>query len=204
MPVFNTTTITVQYTGVAISPDNFQINIIDYNNTSRIYNNTDVTKVSRGTLLSGYNVSGITPGDVTIRATASGACSTYADVDISTLALQYYTPTVTASYDVPSIPYSFTKTTAGVVVDIGITTTYSYISNTDFSLSHVSTSGNGVAGGPLTNLSVVTSGVAGNYYLRGDSKSMATDATLNNSTYRLTYIPNGNYVDFTFYWVVDL
>jgi hypothetical protein len=205
MPQFQTSTITIQYTGVAISPDNFQINIIDYLGASRIYNNTDVTKVSRGTLLSGYNVTGITAGDVTIRATASGACSTYADVDISQQALQFY---------VPSTPIElFPGPTTGEAHSFGLNsvetihfatlTGFTYMESSDFSISHVSTTGNSVSGGPFSSFSI-TESTPGTFLISGTSNSMGTDASLNQSVFSVIYNNNGNSATFNFYWVVDL
>jgi hypothetical protein len=205
MPQFQTSTITIQYTGVAISPDNFQINIIDYLDVSRIYNNTDVTKVSRGTLLSGYNVTGITAGDVTIRATASGACSTYADVDISQQALQFY---------IPSTPTElFPGPTTGEAHSFGLNSVetihfatlsgFTYMESSDFSISHVSTTGNSVSGGPFSSFSI-TESTPGTFLISGTSNSMGTDASLNQSVFSVTYNNNGNSATFNFYWVVDL
>ena len=205
MPQFQTTTLTIQYTGVAISPDNFQINIIDYLGASRIYNNTDITKVSRGTLLSGYNVSGITAGDVTIRATASGACSTYADVDISQQALQFWIPnTPTEMYPGPTTgeAYSFGLNSVETV-HIATLSGFTFQETTDFTISHVSTTGNSVFGGPFSSFSI-TENTAGIFIINGTSNSMSGDASLNQSVLRITYNGNGNYADFNFYWVVDL
>lgn len=205
MPQFQTSTITIQYTGVAISPDNFQINIIDYLDVSRIYNNTDVTKVSRGTLLSGYNVTGITAGDVTIRATASGACSTYADVDISQQALQFY---------IPSTPTElFPGPTTGEAHSFGLNSVetihfatlsgFTYMESSDFSISHVSTTGNSVSGGPFSSFSI-TESTPGVFLISGTSNSMGTDTSVNQSVFSVIYNNNGNSANFNFYWVVNL
>lgn len=202
MPQFQTTTLTIQYTGVAISPDNFQINIIDYLGASRIYNNTDVTRVPRGTLLSGYNVSGITGGDVTIRATASGACSTYADVDISQQALQFWIPPAPTELYPAGNPYSFNPN-ASSTDHIATLTTFPFLETTDFNISHVSTTGNGVSGGPFSSFSL-TENTAGVFLINGTSNVMGPDGTTNQSVYRITYNGNGNYVDFDFYWVVSV
>jgi hypothetical protein len=205
MPQFQTSTITIQYTGVAISPDNFQINIIDYLGASRIYNNTDVTKVSRGTLLSGYNVTGITAGDVTIRATASGACSTYADVDISQQALQFYVPsTPTELFPGPTTgeAHSFGLNSVETI-HFATLTGFTYMESSDFSISHVSTTGNSVSGGPFSSFSI-TESTPGTFLISGTSNSMGTDASLNQSVFSVTYNNNGNSATFNFYWVVDL
>jgi hypothetical protein len=205
MPQSQTSTITIQYTGVAISPDNFQINIIDYLDASRIYNNTNVTRVSRGTLLSGYNVTGITGGDVTIRATADGACSTSADVDITQQALQFWEPnTPTEIYPGPTTgeAYSFglnSVETAHFATLSGFT----FLETTDFTISHVSTTGSGVSGGPFSSFSL-TENTPGVFVINGTSNSMGTDNSLNQSVFRITYNGNGNYADFNFYWVVNL
>lgn len=205
MPQFQTSTITIQYTGVAISPDNFQINIIDYLGASRIYNNTNVTRVSRGTLLSGYNVTGITAGDVTIRATASGACSTYADVDISQQALQFYVPnTATASYPGPTTGEAYSVGLNSVeTVQIATLTDLPFLESSDFSISHVSTTGNGVSGGPFSSYSI-TENTPGTFLIYGTTKSMGTDASLNQSVFSIIYNGNGNSSTFNFYWVVNL
>lgn len=205
MPQFQTSTITIQYTGVAISPDNFQINIIDYLGASRIYNNTDVTKVSRGTLLSGYNVTGITAGDVTIRATASGACSTYADVDISQQALQFYVPsTPTELFPGPTTgeAHSFGLNSVETI-HFATLTGFTYMESSDFSISHVSTTGNSVSGGPFSSFSI-TESTPGTFLISGTSNSMGTDASLNQSVFSVIYNNNGNSATFNFYWVVDL
>ncbi len=202
MPQIQTTTVTIQYTGVAISPDNFQINIIDYSGASRIYNNTDVTKVSRGTLLSGYIVSGISAGDVTIRATASGACTTSADVDVTTIGMtNYIPPAVSEIY--PGNPGSTASfdPNASATYQIGQFTGYTFMETSDLSISHVSTTGNSESGGPFSSFSI-TEPTSGVFYIFGVNKLMANDGSTNTSIFRLTYEPNGNYSDFNVKWLV--
>lgn len=211
MPQIQTTTLTIQYTGVAISPDNFQINIIDYLGASRIYNNTDVTRVSRGTLLSGYNVSGITAGDVTIRATASGACTTFADVDISEQALQYFTPEPINESTTEGNPDSLALEGSGVEYILGDTFIYPFMNVNNFDLTHISTTGASglpATGGPFvppTLDAILDVNNTNTLLLVGYTRpSYSSDSSVNTSIYRVTYTPNGNYREFNYYWVVNV
>lgn len=204
--------VTITGTGLnlATAADNFTISIIDYLGTSTQY----VTGISRTTLINGYQVT-INPGDSTIRATSTGVCGSSADIDVSTLAFQTYRPDpVSAQYDVPSIPYSFSKTTSDVYVVVGVFTTYPAVSVSDLEVTHVSTTGSiGPVNtyGPLVDENTVNAKLTleatptpGNFNVVGYSKSLNTDSILNTSTYRITYLPTGLSRDFTFYWVVDV
>lgn len=195
-------TVTIQATGSSSSTDNFTITIIDYLSNSRVYNNTDTNKVSRATLYGGYNVSGITVGDTTVRATSSGTCTTYTDADVTSAGLQTYTPPAVLVSWQPGTEYNFVTGRTEPGITIGTFSTYGFLDATDFSVTYVSQTGSTVTNGPLTNLTVVE-GSPGSFSILGDGKSLSTDNTSNTTTYKLTYNSNGNSRTFTFAWLVS-
>ena len=142
-------------------------------------------------------------GDTTVTATSSGQCTTSADTDVSAAGMQFYTPPAVANtYDGPGNYFSFTPDTAAPGETIGTFTTYGFLDPSDFSISHISTSGNGVAGGPLQNFSFIES-PAGTFTIQADGKSMAQDASINYSQYALIYNGNNYSRTFSFYWQVN-
>jgi len=203
-------TITATGLNIATAPDNFTISIVNYQGTVTQY----ATGVSRASLISGYNVT-VNPGDTYVRAASTGTCTYSTDVDVASAALQTYRPDpVSADYDVPSSPYSFSKTTSDVYVIVGVFTTYPAVSVSDLEVTHVSTTG---SIGPVNTsvplvdqntvnakLTLEATATPGNFYIVGYSKSLGTDSILNNSSYKITYLPNGLSRNFTFYWVVDV
>lgn len=204
--------VTITGTGLttAKAADNFTISIINYLGVSTQY----ATGVSRTSLISGYNVT-VNPGDVTVRATSTGTCTTYADADVTSAALQTYRPDPASPYySAPGDAYSFTKTTTDIKVTVGVFTTYAAVNVSDLEVTHVSTTGsagNAQTYGPLVDentvsgkLTLEATATPGNYNIIGYSRSLSTDATVNQSVYKITYLPNGNYRTFDFYWVVSV
>jgi hypothetical protein len=200
MPVV---TITGTGLGTAIAPNNFTISIIDYSGATFLY----ATNVTRAELISGYNVT-VNPGDVTVRATSTGTCTSFASVDVSTLALQSYRPSPvegTTSFAEPdSFDVSGGKDGAGISIEIiiGNAFVYPFMNEADFTLTHVSTIG-GTSTGPFLAGSLAISKSTTNLELSGMSKeSYLLDPSVNTSTYRLTYTPSGLSRDFNYYWLV--
>jgi hypothetical protein len=202
-------TITATGLNIATAPNNFTISIVNYQNTVTQY----ATGVSRASLISGYNVT-VNPGDSYVRATSTGTCTYSTDIDISSAALQTYRPDpVSADYDVPSYPYGFARITSDIYVVVGTFTTYAAVALSDLQVTHTSTTGSfggAQTYGPLVDENTVSGQLTleqitpGNFRIIGYSRSMATDASLNNSSYKITYLPNGLSRNFTFYWVVDV
>lgn len=197
-------TITGTGLNLATAANNFTISIINYTGGTTQY----ATNISRTTLISGYNVT-INPGDVTIRATSTGVCGSSADVDVSTLALQSYRPSIvegTTSFELPD----YFDTTGGrdggagsIEIIIGDTIVYPFINESDFTLTHVSTTG-GLSTGPFLS-GTLDARIVGTTTLElfGISRSTYTlDPSTNTSIYRVTYTPSGLYRDFNYYWMV--
>ena len=193
--------VTITATGASIAADNFTVTIIDYQSNSRVYNSTDTNKVSRTTLYSGYNVTGITAGDLTVRATSSGTCNSYADANVSQAGLQDYRPVpILSLYSSNATAFSFTVGSLSYNNAIATFSTYPYIDGTDFTVTYDSQSPTGgTANGPLTNLRV-EEGSPGDFTVYGDGKSLPNNATIFNTTYRVTYNYSGLSRTFNFYW----
>lgn len=199
-------TITGTGLNLATAANNFTISIIDYLDVITQY----ATNISRSTLISGYNVT-INPGDVTIRATSTGVCGSSADVDVSMLALQSYRPSIVEGTTFGGSPDSLATNFGGVEYIIGDTTIYSFMSVSDFSLTHVSTTGaDGLSatGGPFVPPTLeVRVNINDNtlVYLIGYTRnSYSIDYEVNTSVYRVTYIPTGLSRDFNYYWVAGV
>jgi hypothetical protein len=202
MPVV---TITATGLDTAITPNNFTISIIDYENNVTIY----ATGVTRTELISGYSVT-VSQGDVTVKVTSTGLCTSFVDVNVSILALQSFRPNPVEGNSegtADSLPLE----SSGEEYIIGETFIYPFMDESGFTLTHVSTTGAGglsATGGPfvpptlearidpLNTTSLLLIG-----YLR---PSYSTDTSVNTSTYRVTYTPSGLSRDFNYYWVVNL
>ena len=203
--------VTITGTGLnlATAPNNFTITIINYTGGTTQY----ATNISRATLIAGYNVT-VNPGDVTVRATSTGVCGSSATVNVSTLALQSYRPgpiEPTTSFESPESFLAGGGRDGGggsYEVILGNTMVYPFMSATDFTLTHVSTTGSGLTTGPLLvgTLGNRIEGVDSNILqLIGDSRSIfpGGDMSVNTSIYRVTYTPTGLSRDVNFYWVVE-
>ena len=200
--------VTITGTGLnlATAANNFTISIINTSSVTTQY----ATNISRATLISGYNVT-VNPGDVTVRATSTGTCSSSADVDVSTLALQSYQPSPVNGSTFGASPESLATNVGDVRYVIGEIDIYSFMSVADFSLTHVSTTGaDGLSavGGPFIPPTLdVEPDINDNTiaYLVGYTRnSYSYDPSTNTSTYRVTYTPTGLYRDFNFYWVAGV
>jgi hypothetical protein len=200
--------VTITGTGLnlASAPDNFTISIIDYTGGTTQY----ATGISRNTLINGYNVT-VNSGDVTVRATSTGVCGSSATVDVSSLALQSYRPNPIEGTTFGGSPYSFDASGGreggggSYELEIGETDVYPFMNETDFTLTHVSTTG-GLSTGPFLPDTLGTR-IVGSTTLQlfGDTRELYTqDQTVNTSTYRLTFTPSGLSRDINFYWVVGL
>jgi hypothetical protein len=199
--------VTVTGTGLnlATAANNFTVAIINNLGTSTQY----ATSVSRESLISGYNVT-VNPGDVTIRVTSTGVCTSSATVDVSSLALQSYRPDPIEASTYGASPESFIAAGGrdggggSYEVIIGETDVYSFMSETDFTVTHVSTSGGLSTGAFLAG--TLGARIIGSTTLQmfGETRSTYTlDPSINTSTYRLTYTPSGLSRDVNFYWFVE-
>jgi hypothetical protein len=199
-------TVTATGLGSAITPDNFTISIINYLGTSTSY----ATGVSRASLISGYNVT-VNPGDVTVRATSTGTCSSSADVDVSSSALQTYRPGIIDPSTFGGSPDSLATNDGGIEYIIGEFDIYSFMSVNDFSLTHVSTEGSSglpESGGPFVppTLEVMAHPTLDTIALLvGYTRnSYSYDESTNTSIYKVTYLPNGLSRNVNYYWVAGL
>ena len=194
--------VTITGTGLnlATAANNFTISIINYLSVTTQY----ATNISRATLIGGYNVT-VNPGDVTIRATSTGVCGSSADINISIEALQSYQPSPVSTTSMGGYPESLATNVGDVRYVIGEIDIYSFVSVSDFSLTHISTTGAdglSAASGPFVldvEPDINDNTIA---YLVGYTRnSYSNDITTNTSTYRVTYTPTGLSRDFNYYWV---
>jgi hypothetical protein len=199
--------VTVTGTGLnlATAANNFTVAIINHLGASTQY----ATSVSRTSLISGYNVT-VNPGDVTIRVTSTGVCSSSADINISIEALQSYRPDPIEASTYGASPESFIAAGGrdggggSYEVIIGETDVYSFMSETDFTVTHVSTSGGLSTGAFLAG--TLGARIIGSTTLQmfGMTRNSYTpDQSINTSAYRLTYTPSGLSRDVNFYWFVE-
>jgi hypothetical protein len=200
--------VTVTATGlnIATAPDNFTVSIVDYLDVVTQY----ATNVSRASLISGYNVT-VQPGDVYVRVASTGVCTYSTQIDVSSGALQDYRPNPIEPTTFVGSPESFNASGGreggggSYELLIGETDVYSFMSETDFTVTHVSTTG-GLSTGPFLP-DTLGARIVGSTTLQmfGESReSYIQDQTVNTSTYRLTFTPSGRSRDVNFYWVVGL
>jgi hypothetical protein len=199
-------TITGTGLGSATAPNNFTVSIIDFQDNVTVY----ATGVTRTELISGYNVT-VSQGDVTVKATSTGTCTSFATVDVSTLALQSFRPNPVEGTTFGGNPESFLASggrdgsPGSYEVILGDTFVYPFMVATDFTLTHVSTTG-GLSVGPFLPLTLGTRiiGTAGTLELFGYTRDNYTrDVSTNTSTYRVTFTPSGLSRDFNFYWIAE-
>ena len=203
MPVV---TVTATGLGSATAPNNFTVSIIDYQNNVTTY----ATGISRATLIAGYNVT-VSQGDVTVRVTSTGTCTNSTDYDISLLALQSFRPNPVEGTTTGGDPESFLAAggRAGsgepYEVILGDTFVYPFMSASDFTLTHVSTTGGSATGAfQAGTLGTRIVGTAGTLELFGTTKTTyLPDGSTNTSTYRVTFTPSGLSRDFNFYWIAE-
>jgi len=199
-------TITATGLGSATAPNNFTISIIDYQNNVTVY----ATGVTRTELISGYNVT-VNQGDVTVKATSTGTCTSFASVDVSTLALQSFRPNPVEGTTNPDNSTESFLASGGrdgspgsYEVILGHTLVYPFMSAANFTLTHVSTTG-GLSVGPFLPGTLGTRiGANNTLELFGYTRDNYTlDTSINTSTYRVTFTPSGLSRDFYFYWLTE-
>ena len=200
--------VTITATGLdtAITPNNFTVSIIDFQDNVRIY----ATGVTRTSLISGYNVT-VIEGDATVKVTSTGLCSSFATYNVSLLALQSFRPDPIEGGNSIDTRDSFPLDGGGQEYIIGDTFVYPFMNDSDFTLTHVSTTG--AEGLPATSGPFVPSTLECRIdpnnptalllvgYLR---PSYSTDTSVNTSVYRVTYTPSGLSRTFNYYWAVNV
>ena len=231
MPVFlPTSQVSLQLTGVSSVPNNFTVEIYEWDVatdllsvTGRTYitgvTRTSISPVNSGSLTVSpyYGITGITGLDNQVKFTSTTTCSTTATQDITSAALTVYQPNSgTLSEDWPTsgatdsfgttIPNSGTLTAGSHPV--AQLTTLSYLDAADFDLTYISgtTVSNGAtvtgtyAGGPFSSFSVTKSGKVFSLF----GSAYTGYAALNDNIHgimRLTYNPSGNYVNFNYFYI---
>ena len=152
-----------------------------------------------------------------MRVASTGVCTYSTQIDVSSGALQDYRPDPIESTTSGGSPESFIAgggrdgNGGSYEVILGETDVYPFMSATDFTLTHVSTTG---ASGlpatsgpfvpptlecrrdPMLNTTLLLIG-----YLR---PSYSQDQSVNTSVYRVTYTPSGLYRNFNYYWAVNI
>ena len=198
--------VTITATGLdtAVTPNNFTVSIINYTGATTVY----ATGVTRTSLISGYNVT-VEPGDETVKVTSTGLCTSFVNVDVSMLALQSYRPSPVEGTTSFADPDSFLAaggregSAEPYEVILGNTFVYPFMSASDFTLTHVSTTGGSASG--AFQAGTLGGRVIGNTLeLFGTTKTTYTpDVSTNTSTYRVTFTPSGLSRDFNFYWIAE-
>jgi len=228
MPVFlPTSQVSVQLTGTSSVPNNFTVEIYQWDVatdllsvTGRTYI-TGVTRTATSAVNGGsltvspyYGITGITGIDNQVKLTSTTSCGTTTTQDITSAALTVYTPASgtltedwTSAEDIDSFGISGGNLSSGSH-PLGQLTTLSYLDATGFTLSYVSgttVSGGATvtgtyANGPFSSFSVTKSGKV--FSLFGSANTSL--ALLNSPIHgimRLTYNPSGYYVDFNYYYI---
>ena len=226
-PTINTSQVSLQLTGTSSVPNNFTVEIYQWDVatdllsvTGRTYI-TGVTRTATSAVNGGsltvspyYGITGITGLDNEVKLTSTTSCSTTATQDIRSAALTVYTPASgtisedwTSAEDIDSFGISGGNLSSGSH-PLGQLTTLSYLDATGFTLSYVSgttVSGGATvtgpyANGPFSSFSVTKSGKV--FSLFGSANTSL--ALLNSPIHgimRLTYNPSGYYVDFNYYYI---
>ena len=222
-----TSQVSLQLTGVSSVPNNFTVEIYEWDVatdllpvTGRTYasavSRTATSAVNGGSLTVSpyYGITGITGLDNEVKLTSTTSCSTTATQDITSAALTVYTPASgtisedwTSAEDIDSFGVSGGNLSSGSH-PLGQLTTLSYLDATGFTLSYVSgttVSGGATvtgpyANGPFSSFSVTKLGKV--FSLFGSANTSL--ALLNSPIHgimRLTYDPSGYYVDFNYYYI---
>ena len=222
-----TSQVSVQLTGTSSVPNNFTVEIYEWDVatdllsvTGRTYasavSRTATSAVNGGSLTVSpyYGITGITGLDNEVKLTSTTSCSTTATQDITSAALTVYQPNSgtlsedwTSAEDINSFTVSGGNLSSGSH-QLGQLTTLSYLYATGFTLSYVSgttVSGGATvtgpyANGPFSSFSVTKSGKV--FSLFGSANTSL--ALLNSAIHgimRLTYNPSGYYVDFNYYYI---
>ena len=226
-PIIGTSQVSLQLTGTSSVPNNFTVEIYQWDVatdllsvTGRTYI-TGVTRTATSAVNGGsltvspyYGITGITGIDNQVKLTSTTSCSTTATQDITSAALTVYTPASgtisedwTSAEDIDSFGISGGNLSSGSH-QLGQLTTLSYLDATGFTLSYVSgttVSGGATvtgpyANGPFSSFSVTKSGKV--FSLFGSANTSL--ALLNSPIHgimRLTYNPSGYYVDFNYYYI---
>jgi hypothetical protein len=226
-PTINTSQVSLQLTGTTSVPNNFTVEIYQWDVatdllsvTGRTYI-TGVTRTATSAVNGGsltvspyYGITGITGLDNEVKLTSTTSCSTTATQDITSAALTVYTPASgtltedwTSAEDIDSFGISGGNLSSGSH-PLGQLTTLSYLVASGFTLSYVSgttVSGGATvtgtyANGPFSSFSVTKSGKV--FSLFGSANTSL--ALLNSPIHgimRLTYNPSGYYVDFNYYYI---
>jgi hypothetical protein len=226
-PIVGTSQVSLQLTGTSSVPNNFTVEIYQWDVatdllsvTGRTYI-TGVTRTATSAVNGGsltvspyYGITGITGLDNEVKLTSTTSCSTTATQDITSAALTVYTPASgtisedwTSAEDIDSFGISGGNLSSGSH-QLGQLTTLSYLDATGFTLSYVSgttVSGGATvegtyANGPFSSFSVTKSGKT--FSLFGSANtSLDSSSTEINGIMRLTDNPSGYYVDFNYYYI---
>jgi len=226
-PTINTSQVSLQLTGTSSVPNNFTVEIYQWDVatdllsvTGRTYI-TGVTRTATSAVNGGsltvspyYGITGITGTDNQVKLTSTTSCGTTTPQDITSAALTVYTPASgtltedwTSAEDIDSFGISGGNLSSGSH-PLGQLTTLSYLDASGFTLSYVSgttvSGGTTVTGtyanGPFSSFSVTKSGKV--FSLFGSANTSL--ALLNSPIHgimRLTYNPSGYYVDFNYYYI---
>jgi hypothetical protein len=226
-PTINTSQVSLQLTGTSSVPNNFTVEIYQWDVatdllsvTGRTYI-TGVTRTATSAVNGGsltvspyYGITGITGTDNQVKLTSTTSCGTTTTQDITSAALTVYTPASgtltedwTSAEDIDSFGISGGNLSSGSH-PLGQLTTLSYLDASGFTLSYVSgttVSGGATvtgtyANGPFSSFSVTKSGKV--FSLFGSANTSL--ALLNSPIHgimRLTYNPSGYYVDFNYYYI---
>ena len=226
-PIIGTSQVSLQLTGTSSVPNNFTVEIYQWDVatdllsvTGRTYI-TGVTRTATSAVNGGsltvspyYGITGITGIDNQVKLTSTTSCGTTTTQDITSAALTVYTPASgtltedwTSAEDIDSFGISGGNLSSGSH-PLGQLTTLSYLDASGFTLSYVSgttVSGGATvtgpyANGPFSSFSVTKSGKV--FSLFGSANTSL--ALLNSPIHgimRLTYNPSGYYVDFNYYYI---
>ena len=224
-PGNSTSNVTLQLTGTSSVPNNFNIEIFAWNittdsvsTTGRTYasavSRTATSPINGSTLLTGYEISGITGTDRYVKLTSTTTCGTDSGlISIESAALSVYVPPNGSNYSAPGAEDSFTTTGPSNYLSSGVHNiasfdTLSYISASDFTVDYLSgtTVGGGVyvtgtyQYGPFSSLTVVKSGKS--FSINGSANtSLIGDQYLHIlGKVKLTYTPSGKSTIFDYYY----
>ena len=226
MPIGNSTSqVSLQLTGTSTVPNNFTVDIYSWDvpTDAAVFNRTYITGLTRsmispsngGTLLTGYEITGITGTDRYVKLTSTTCVNDSGLISIEAAALTVYIPVNGSIYSAPggaqdgfvlSNPPSGTSLAPGNHI-IATFDSLSYLSASDFTATYFGgtyvSGGGDVTGtfvnGPFSSYSVNKSGKTFNV-VGSVNSSLVGQLVEIHGIIKLTYTPSGKSTNFDYYY----
>jgi hypothetical protein len=224
MPIFSTSQVSLQLTGTSTVPNNFTVDIYSWDvpTDAAVFNRTYISGLTRsmtspsngGTLLTGYEITGITGTDRYVKLTSTTCVNDSGLISIEAAALTVYIPVNGSVYSatVAEDSFALSNPPSGTSLAPGNHTiatfdSLSYLSASDFTAiysggTYVSGGGD-VTGtfvnGPFSSYTVTKSGKTFNV-VGSVNSSLVRQLVEIHGIIKLTYTPSGKSINFDYYY----